>query len=152
MACCLPAPSPYLNQCWHMINSTLRYSKGAISQEVLTISISKTGSNITLFTLLLHLPGANELSHRPLGDVDVIFKYISVINVSSIFCEIAFMWMPLNLIKRKSTYVKIMTVFRQATSHYLSQCWPKSMSPYGITRPQWVNERGSAPLPHLPGL
>ena len=28
---------------------------------------------------------------------------------------------------------------RQATSHYLSQCWPRSMSPYGITRPQWVN-------------
>ena len=27
----------------------------------------------------------------------------------------------------------------QATSHYLNQCWPRSMSPYGITRPQWVN-------------
>ena len=27
---------------------------------------------------------------------------------------------------------------RQATSHYLSQCWPRSMSPYGVTRPQWV--------------
>ena len=27
----------------------------------------------------------------------------------------------------------------QATSHYLSQCWPRSMSPpYGITRLQWV--------------
>ena len=27
---------------------------------------------------------------------------------------------------------------RQATSHYLSQCWPRSLSPYGVTRPQWV--------------
>ena len=27
----------------------------------------------------------------------------------------------------------------QATSHYLSQCWPRSVSPYGVTRPQWVN-------------
>ena len=27
----------------------------------------------------------------------------------------------------------------QATSHYLCQCWPSSMSPYGITRAQWVN-------------
>ena len=26
----------------------------------------------------------------------------------------------------------------QATSHYLSQCWPGSVS-YSITRPQWVN-------------
>ena len=29
---------------------------------------------------------------------------------------------------------------RQATSHYLSQCWSASMLPYGITRPQWVKE------------
>ena len=27
----------------------------------------------------------------------------------------------------------------QATSHYLSQCWPRSMLPYGITSPQWLN-------------
>ena len=26
----------------------------------------------------------------------------------------------------------------QATSHYLNQCWPKSMSRYGVTMPQWV--------------
>ena len=29
---------------------------------------------------------------------------------------------------------------RQATIYCLSQCWPRSMSPYGITRPQWVKE------------
>ena len=28
---------------------------------------------------------------------------------------------------------------RQATNHYLNQCWPRSLPPYGITRPQWVN-------------
>ena len=28
---------------------------------------------------------------------------------------------------------------RQATSHYLTQCWPRCMLPYGVTRPQWVN-------------
>ena len=27
----------------------------------------------------------------------------------------------------------------QATNHYLSQCWPSSLSPYGVTRPQCVN-------------
>ena len=27
----------------------------------------------------------------------------------------------------------------QATSHYQSQCWPRSRLPYGVTRPQWVN-------------
>ena len=39
----------------------------------------------------------------------------------------------------KSTLVQVMAWCRQATSHYLSQCWPRSMSPYGVTRPQWVN-------------
>ena len=28
---------------------------------------------------------------------------------------------------------------RQATSHYLSQCWSRYWLPYGVTRPQWVN-------------
>ena len=28
---------------------------------------------------------------------------------------------------------------RQATSHYLNHCWPRSMSLYGVTRPQWDN-------------
>ena len=27
---------------------------------------------------------------------------------------------------------------RQATSHYLSKCWPRPMSPYGVIRSQWV--------------
>ena len=26
---------------------------------------------------------------------------------------------------------------RQATSHYLSQCWPRSVLPYDVTRPLW---------------
>ena len=33
---------------------------------------------------------------------------------------------------------RVMAWCHQATSHYLSQCWPRSMSPYGITRPYWV--------------
>ena len=33
----------------------------------------------------------------------------------------------------------LMALCRQATSRYLSQCWPNSMSPHVVTRPQWVN-------------
>ena len=47
--------------------------------------------------------------------------------------------MPLDLTGDKSTLVQVMAWCRQATSHYLSQCWPRSLSPYGVTRPQWVN-------------
>ena len=36
----------------------------------------------------------------------------------------------------------------QATSHYLSQCWPRSLSPYDVTRPQWVKSTwGNGLLP-----
>ena len=47
--------------------------------------------------------------------------------------------MPLDLTDDKSTLVQVMAWCRQATSHYLSQCWPRSLSPYGVTRLQWVN-------------
>ena len=38
----------------------------------------------------------------------------------------------------KSTLVQVMAWCRQATSDYLSQCWPRSLSPYDVIRPQWV--------------
>ena len=47
--------------------------------------------------------------------------------------------MSLDLTDEKSTLVQVMAWCRQAPSHYLSQCWPRSMSPYDVTRPQWVN-------------
>ena len=52
---------------------------------------------------------------------------------------IAVRWMSFVLIDDKSTLVQLMAWCRQATSHYQSQCWPSFMSPYGVTRPQWVN-------------
>ena len=45
--------------------------------------------------------------------------------------EIASSWMPNDFFHDKSTLVQVMAWCRQATSHYLSQCWPRSMSPYG---------------------
>ena len=48
-------------------------------------------------------------------------------------------WMMQDLTDDKSTLVQVMAWCRQATSHYLSQCWPRSVSPYGVIRPQWVN-------------
>ena len=51
-------------------------------------------------------------------------------------------WMPRDIIDDKSTLFQVMAWCRQATSHYLSQCWPSSMSPYVFNRPQWVNIDG----------
>ena len=49
-------------------------------------------------------------------------------------------WMYLNLADDRSTLVQVMAWCHQATSHYLNQCWPRSMSPYGVTRPHLVKE------------
>ena len=69
----------------------------------------------------------------------ITFQLILVIDDWSISCKIVFKWMPMDLAGVKSTLVQVMAWCRQATSHYLSQCWPRSLSPYGVTRPQWVN-------------
>ena len=66
----------------------------------------------------------------------MIFK-LTVQNSSwSTGWETALRIMPHNLINDKSTLVQVMawSWCRQTTSHYLSQYWPSSMSPYGITR------------------
>ena len=57
---------------------------------------------------------------------------------------IALIWMSLDFTDDQSTLVQVMAWCRQATSHYLSQCGPRSLSPYGVTRPQWVNASSAA--------
>ena len=47
--------------------------------------------------------------------------------------------MSLDLTLDKSVLVQVMACCRQATSYYLSQCWHRSMSSFGVTRPQWFN-------------
>ena len=68
----------------------------------------------------------------------LIFKQILVIDQWGISYEIALIWMALDFADDQSTLVQVMAWCRQATSHYLNQCWPRSLSPYGVTRPQWV--------------
>ena len=69
---------------------------------------------------------------------NVFFKLISWIDTLSNSCETVLRRMPQNPSDDKSTLVQVMAWCRQATSHYLSQCCPRSLSPYGVTRPQWV--------------
>ena len=52
-------------------------------------------------------------------------------------------WMPQDLTDDKSTLVQVMAWCHQATSHYLNQCWPRSPTPYGVTRTQWVKTSAS---------
>ena len=69
---------------------------------------------------------------------NVFFKLISWIDTLRNSWETALRSMPQNPSDDKSTLVQVMAWCRQAASHYLSQCCPRSLSPYGVTRPQWV--------------
>ena len=65
----------------------------------------------------------------------VIFKQILVIDGWGISCEIALIWISLDLTDDQPTLLQVMAWCRQATSHYMSQCWSRSLSQYGVTRP-----------------
>ena len=90
------------------------------------------------------------LTHWPLGDLDSILKVIfNLVLLIGIFTSDLPVIMPsdechgIYLKISQHWLVQVMAWCRQATSHYLSQCWPRSMSPYGTTRPQWVNSLAS---------
>ena len=68
----------------------------------------------------------------------MIFKQILVIDRWGISCEIALIYMSPDFTDDQSTLVQVMAWCRQATSHYLNQCWPRSPTTYGVTRPQLV--------------
>ena len=65
----------------------------------------------------------------------VFFKLALCIDILSTTCEIGLKWMPQNLIYDKAELVQVMAWYHQATSHYLGHCWPRSVEPYGVTRP-----------------
>ena len=71
------------------------------------------------------------------------FKLISVLDDWGISCEIILIWMSLSSTYHKSTLIPVMAWCRQATSHYLHHCWPRSKTPYGVIRPQWVKKESS---------
>ena len=66
----------------------------------------------------------------------LIISVILMIDGWGMYCEIVFGRMSLYLINDKSKLVQVMAWCRPATSHDLSQCWARPVSPSGVTRPQ----------------
>ena len=126
MAWCHQAASHYQNQCWL---SLLKFCGIHLVATILYHEFE----NHTFSSLA---PGRFEWNFRWL-----IFKLILGIHGWGISCEIALKWMSLYLIDDKSTLVQVKAWCRQA----LNQCWPRSLLPYGVTRPQWVNVTATSP-------
>ena len=78
-------------------------------------------------------PGRSECDSK-----NVIFNLVLLIGIFWCSHDNALRWMPQDLTDDQSTLVQVMAWCHQATSHYLNQCWPRSLPPYGVTRPQWV--------------
>ena len=96
----------------------------------LSIYYSMKFSDLTLIT------HHNMLSnHWPLQDAALILNlpFQTHVNVWSISYEIIPKWMPQDITDSKSILAQVM-----ATSHHLSQCWPTSLSLYGIIRQHWI--------------
>ena len=66
-----------------------------------------------------------------------IFNFVFLIGIFR-YSHDALRWMPQDLPDDKSTLGQVLAWCRQVTSHYLSQCWLSSLSPYGVARPEWV--------------
>ena len=67
-----------------------------------------------------------------------IFNLVLLIGILRSSYDNALRWMPQNITDDKAALVQVMAWCCQATSHYLSQCWPRSISPYGVIRPRWI--------------
>ena len=88
------------------------------------------------------------LTHWPLGDMAIIItmyfqNQLADWYITNISRKTPLMWMLHFTLDGNSTLVQVMAWCCQATSHYLSQYWHRSMSLYGITRPQCVNSTSS---------
>ena len=95
---------------------------------------------IVIIFMWFIIPG---LTHWPLGDMPQTLK----ISFSDVIWAVNkkknhFQWKCIVMDAKdlESALVQVMAWCHQARSHYLSQCWPRSMWPYGITRPQWVKK------------
>ena len=95
--------------------------------------------NIAHDSLWIAWPGI-DLKH--MGDMAMILKSsISkhILRIKCMSCSgFSLRWMPQGTSRVKSTLIRVIVWCRQATNHYLSHCWPGSISPYGATRPRWV--------------
>ena len=70
---------------------------------------------------------------------NIIFNFVLLMSIFRSSYDNTRRWPPWDLTDDKSTSVQVMAWCRQARSHFLSLCWPRSMSLYGISRPQCVN-------------
>ena len=81
---------------------------------------------------------------------DDIFKRIFVNENDWMSIKISLKFIHEGPIDNKSVLVQVMAWRRQATSHYLNQCWPSFLTHICGTRGRWVNHGDAMPRKRFP--
>ena len=104
--------------------------------------------------MVAYIPDSS-LTHWPLGDLDAILKLQFSILFYWLVPSHHLIIMPWGECHETSPRISQHWLV-QVPSHNLSQCCLRSMSPYGVTRPQWVLPRRMAfavyPIKHARGF
>ena len=90
------------------------------------------------------------ITHWPLGGLNWNFRKVILCWIKWLMGKVFLVKVTSDeshwtLLMMKSTLVQVMAWWRQATSHYLNQCWLRFVSSYGDTRPQWFNYSNMQP-------
>ena len=88
-----------------------------------------SNKTITLHSQVPFITWFNSLASERCGGKCIVQTHFKN-YVLSTSCEICLRWVLQNPINDNSTLVQEIAWYHQATSHHLSQCWPRSMLPY----------------------
>ena len=118
---------------WQLSTCVCFHSLSTNERSILSCSSSGTLLFVTIGYHEKYPRHVNSLAPRSY-DSDFkseIFKLIIQNNSLGTHCEFALRWMPHNLPNQSSTLIQVMAWCQQATSHYLSQCWPRCVDNWG---------------------
>ena len=132
----------FVKFCWSQ-QGIIQNGWGDLAKYLLQLSHNKAlhnrSNNLRDRSMIMH--NAPAWTHCSLRDAAV-FSNVQFSNIlywvisKAVYVKLSAIWQ--RLIGDKFTLVWFMALCRKATSHYLNQCWPRSVPSFGATRPQWV--------------
>ena len=119
-------------KCWkHIFRPKLSLISTAMKQERQWCNLcTRLFDNASVFNSLPHGRCDSNLKC-------IIFTFIQNCSLGT-HCDLVPRWMLRNPTNERLTLFQVMAWCRKAPSHYLSQCWLGSLSPYAVPRPECV--------------
>ena len=125
----------FCNSCISEWEGWLTLHKGGGSRSFMTMTIWWPRSGVWIYQIVT---GVTSVVGVPSTHLVTCILWNSSLGPH---CEIVLRWKPQNASDDTSTLVQVMAWCRQATSHYLIQYWPRSMSPYAVISSWCIKHR-----------